>query len=193
MEIGFCHNDGGRVANNYSESNDCAVRAYSLFFDVPYPEAHKVMEKIGRKPGKGTPTFPLCHTLDQTTAIRKLKYWDKRMTVNQVVRKHPKGKVFCLISNHAFTIIDGTVHDTFKPGKKQRVFSYWVLPETETVVESVKMVRKSRGEVNFDIQSIVLREKKVNENISSYAVAKIVSKEVGISIASAYYHVKKHY
>ena len=42
------------AARPSGEKNDCAVVALSIFLEVPYAEAHKVLAENGRKPRKGT-------------------------------------------------------------------------------------------------------------------------------------------
>ena len=44
--------DGGKGENFSSENKDCTVRTLVHFLDVTYEEAHKQLQRSGRKQGK---------------------------------------------------------------------------------------------------------------------------------------------
>ena len=189
MDIKFSQTDGGRVEAGIDDKNDCAVRAYSIFADVPYKDAHESFKKLGRKDAHGTPHYIIATMLKKVNAKRV--YLTNKITLNQLLKQYPTGKLYCFIRGHAFTVIDGVVHDTWKVGKKVRVYEYFLHPSTEPKIDDapIKIRTVPRG---YKIRSIVKRERGIDPNISAYAIAKKVSEELGISIASANYHVRKH-
>jgi hypothetical protein len=119
----YVQTDGGRVEAGIKDTADCAVRAYALFKGVPYADAWKKFNKLGRKTGKGTPV-PI---IEKAMGAPDLSWKDrKRYTLNELLSMHPTGRVYAIKRAHAFCIIDGVLHDTWKVGLKSRVYQYWV-------------------------------------------------------------------
>lgn len=110
-----------------SERADCTIRAFVLVTEIPYQEVHDYFENKGRKKGNG---FHI-----QTT---RLKQKDKRFhrrrkqvkipqlakhfgynvkqvarsgTPNKLIKRYPKGKIYCVQRGHCFAIIDGIIKD----------------------------------------------------------------------------------
>lgn len=202
MDIGFSKTDAGRVAAGFqSENNDCTVRAWSSFFSVPYSEAHKILSDAGRRANKGMATVNLKYVLHKHGAVCQLgnlypNIRNASITLNQLVTKFPRGKIYCLKRGHAFTVIDGVVHDLCKIGKKTRVFAFFTPPGTKETnfraEERAKQKEKQRKPSSQQIRRTI--KKIVNENpgFSDYKVAKIVSSQLSITIGSANYHVMKY-
>lgn len=202
MDIGFSKTDAGRVVAGFvSEDNDCTVRAWSTFFGVPYDRAHDILKKAGRRPNKGMSTVNLKYVLHEHGAVCQLgnhypNIRNASITLNQLVKNYPKGKLYCLKRGHAFTVIDGVVHDLSKIGKKTRVFAFFTPPGTEYVDFRAEKRAKQRERQRKPSSQLIRRTvaKIVNENpgFSDYRVAKIVSAELSITIGSANYHVTKY-
>lgn len=109
-----------------SETNDCFVRAVASAYEIPYDEAHTwVREKFGRQNRKGT-KFVVCKmatmsSLGQTFNNKSIKVIDglrkydpstyklKRTTLNQFIKKYPKGTFVMIVRGHAFTVKNGAV------------------------------------------------------------------------------------
>lgn len=188
----FSANDGGRVAAGIDDKNDCAVRAWSIFFDEPYKESHKLFADMGRKKFRGTRTADIFTMMKAKGAVKQDATIFEKVSVGKLLKKHPTGKLFCLIRGHAFTIVDGVINDTWNVGLKKRVFAYWTLPGSERVeAEPVKVKCETRSNT-FQIKEAVERCFKLNPGVSAYAVAKMVSEELSITIASANYHARKY-
>ncbi len=193
MDIKFSQTDGGRVAAGIDDKNDCAVRAFSIFSDVPYKQAHTSFKQLGRRDGYGTPHHIIDTMLKQQSAKKMISGY-KKITLNQLVKQYPVGKLYCLIRGHAFTVIDGVVHDTWKVGKKARVYQFWLHPSVEpkVVEEKPVVIQLSKGLRASRIRNMVRRERDADPEISAYAIAKKVSVEFNMTIASANYHVRKY-
>ena len=125
-------------------------------------------------------------------AVKQLATNFDKITLNKLIKKHPKGKLYCLIRGHAFAIVDGIVNDTWAVGLKSRVFAYWTLPGTEKVEEEPVIVNTKERIHTFQIKEAINRCFSLNPGVSAYAVAKMVSKELGITIHSANYHALKY-
>lgn len=202
MDIGFSKTDSGRVAAGFaSENNDCTVRAWSSFFDVPYSEAHKILSDAGRRANKGMATVNLKYILHKHGAVCQLgnhypNIRNASITLNQLVKNHPTGKLYCLKRGHAFTVIDGVVHDLSKIGKKTRVFAFFTPPGTEQVdfraEKRAKQRERQKKPSSQWIRRTIARIVNQNPGFSDYRVAKIVSAELSITIGSANYHVMKY-
>ena len=188
----FSNNDGGRVAAGIDDKNDCAVRAWSIFFDQPYAVAHKLFAEKGRKQYRGTRTMDIFTMMKDAGAVKQLASNFDKITLNKLIKKHPKGKLYCLIRGHAFAIVDGIVNDTWAVGLKSRVFAYWTLPGTEKVEEEPIKINIGNRTHTFQIKEAIKRCFSLNPGVSAYSVAKMVSKELNISIHSANYHALRY-
>ena len=113
------------------DENDCTVRAFSLGFDVPYTQAFKLLESAGRKQGKRFVTssllvtgFKLGSYTTRQWEYSKIK--ELNLTVNSFIKAYPIGRYILTTKSHAFTILDGVVHDTYtKP--RAKVTKVWEL------------------------------------------------------------------
>lgn len=88
----FVKTDAGKTNSAYSnERNDCAVRAYSLFTNVPYDESYTKFERFGRKSNQGT-------TIECIDSILSVKYTrvNVSISINNLLKTYPRGKVFIL-------------------------------------------------------------------------------------------------
>lgn len=184
MKIGFAKSDGGRAAAGIQDTRDCTVRAYSIFFDIPYAEAHERFKRAGRKNGQGFPVISFRPIINGAGGV---EHRTKPITLNQLIKEYPKGKIYCVKRGHAFTVIDGVIHDTFEVGKKSRVLHYWTLPEMSA--PAPKKEKKQKLYYPTVIRNIIAK----NTTISKHCIAKMISDQWNVSVASAYYHVRKYY
>jgi hypothetical protein len=125
MSIKTYLTDAGRIGNGFhTEAQDCAVRAYSIAFQIPYYEAHKLFSDLGRKNRHGVDAR-LIHKL-----IPNGNHLTRAQTLTQFFNLHNvKGRYFCYNRNHAFTLIDGIVFDDQKHTGKTRI--YWYVEVTK--------------------------------------------------------------
>jgi len=201
----FIKTDGGRTAAGFSENNDCAVRAYALFKNVSYKESHDVFKKLGRKDGKGTKTASIWDLLG-----RGARKDGQKMTLNALRRLHPTGTVYALKRGHAFTMINGVVHDSWKVGDKTRIMSYWV-DDTPRILPSENVTRAYFWTKPAVVSTPVVQpvhqystetpvQKKANARatfdrlnaygtLSPYQIAKRIATELNITVANANYYV----
>jgi hypothetical protein len=112
-----------------NESNDCTVIAMSIALQMPYDEAHAMLERAGRKRGDG---FAMRRFL-RYTSVDGFKFtnvdcskpnpdhsWMQAYsrtksvvypTLAQVQRDFPKGRFILTTCNHAIAMVDGKVLD----------------------------------------------------------------------------------
>lgn len=194
----FVKTDGGMRSSGFAEHNDCAVRAYALFKDIPYDDAHTIFKNLGRKDGRGTKNHLIYDLLGRKHRILGAG------TLNQLIAQFPKGRVYGMKRGHAFVIIDGVLHDSWKVGGKSRILWYWVddkqadgwTPATKLVrsytpgaptkhysVES-PADKQSSARLTFDRLS-------AHGTLSNYAIAKQIAAELSISVANASYYIAK--
>lgn len=130
------------AARALSETNDCAVRAIALAFDVPYVDVHKFLKVAGRPDRKGTP-FPAIDAAVRfysrgriDTAFRGAVYdcprvighwvalWaSERITVASFERLMPKGTYLVYTRSHLLCVRDYKAED-FTSGRRHRVCRY---------------------------------------------------------------------
>jgi hypothetical protein len=113
------------------ENSDCVVRAIAAAFGMSYDDSHSLVASLfDRKSRKGTLGFiPKMKILSQKMEINGKKFgfldtsvistrkigslgsisYPKQTTVNQFVKKYPKGTFIIVVRQHAFCIKDGFV------------------------------------------------------------------------------------
>lgn len=102
--------------------------------------------------------------------------------------------MYALKRGHAFTLIDGVLHDTWKVGDKSRVFCFWLDDEAKSYASQPKAVVQTAP-------SIAVSDKKeqaraiynmLNDGTrSKYAIAKLMAAEMGITVANANYYTQR--
>jgi len=188
----FNRTDGGMRSSGFAESNDCAVRAYALFKDIPYAEAHEIFAQRGRRPGRGTKNYIIYDLLGRET-----RQTPERMTLNQLVAKFPHGRVYGMKRGHAFAIIDGVLHDSWKVGGKCRITFYWtdhlayIASTPEKVVKTaVRASRSDAAEKQANARATFDRLNAYGTH-TPYQIAKRIAEEWNITVANASYYVAK--
>lgn len=181
----FVKTDGGMRSSGFAEHNDCAVRAYALFKNIPYNEAHCIFKKLGRRDGRGTKNHIIYDLVGRSTRKE-----GNGMTLNQLIASNPTGKVYGLKRGHAFAIIDGVLHDSWKVGGKSRITFYWTdstaSVSTPIVAKPVSAIspatKRANARATFD---------RVNAygTHTPYQIAKRIAEECGITVANAQYYV----
>lgn len=198
----FVKTDGGMRSSGFAESNDCAVRAYALFKDIPYDEAHSVFKKLGRRDGRGTKNHIIYDLIGRTT-----RRDGNGMTLNQLVAANPTGRVYGLKRGHAFVIINGVLHDSWKVGGKSRITFYWVDNSSAPTFKPVFDINPVRGYTlpvaptrQYSVESPADKQASARltfdrlnayGTLSNYAIAKRIAAELNISVANASYYIAK--
>lgn len=128
----ICHNPRKEVDISSSdlhqgERSDCSVLAWAKAFNCTYEQAHKYLKRHGRKNRRGSTLDILedCFNGVKKRPIKKGPYTRKnRITVNQFLKRHPKGNYYVVVRKHAFAIVDGIIQD-WKEGKRRQITSAW--------------------------------------------------------------------
>jgi hypothetical protein len=108
-----------------NETKDCTVRALSLAANLPYEKVHEAFKKYGRKDGHA-----MHNTRCNFKKVSKLLNLETRNiqrsgTVRKLIKRYPKGNIFCLMRGHAFAVIDGVSHDVYSDGC--RIREAWII------------------------------------------------------------------
>ena len=106
------------IANSKEYLNDkncCAVVAFSIAFNVPFPKMQNDFFKLGRKRNRGTYSYLWMPYLEEcgkiyNKEIRRVKKY-KGMTVNNFSDYYPNGIYIVGIRRHLLTIVDGVAED----------------------------------------------------------------------------------
>lgn len=117
--INYSYTNEGKSIN---ERNDCVVRALSIFLDRPYYEIHAELKRFGRRNRCGTNPKTLNKAFEKYGLIKT--FVSPKPTLKQFIKEHPKGKFLVHKSKHVFTIKNGTVYDSWKPGSRCRIDYY---------------------------------------------------------------------
>ena len=195
----FVKTDGGMCSSGFAESNDCAVRAYALFKEIPYDAAHSIFKKLGRRDGRGTKNHIIYDLVGRATRKE-----GAGMTLNQLIAANPTGKVYGLKRGHAFTIINGVLHDSWKVGGKSRITFYWVDNSSAPAFEPVFNINPRQGwksAVPAQPRTVVAPvDKRANARATfdrlnaygthtPYQIAKRIAEEWNMTVANAHYYV----
>ena len=180
----FVKTDGGMRSSGFAESNDCAVRAYALFKDIPYDDAHTIFKNLGRKDGRGTKNHLIYDLLGRKHRILGAG------TLNQLIAQFPNGRVYGMKRGHAFAIIDGVLHDSWKVGGKSRITFYWIDSAASVPAPSVvkpvnttsPATKRANARATFDRLTAYGTH-------TSYQIAKRIAEEWNITVANAQYYV----
>jgi len=195
----FVKTDGGMRSSGFAEHTDCAVRAYALFKDIPYNEAHSIFKKLGRRDGHGTKNHIIYDLIGRTT-----RKDGAGLTLNQLVAANPTGRVYGLKRGHAFAIINGVLHDSWKVGGKSRITFYWVdsAPFVSPVAPATLLRTYTPAAPTKHYSVVSPTDKQASARLtfdrlnaygtlSNYAIAKRIASELNISVANASYYIAK--
>lgn len=135
----------GAYDSTKNEHKDCVVRAFANVTGKSYEESHSIFKKGGRLDGRSTPFKVLINVLTKQNFKFKtfgnglMTNWlnenyssdhvSKGMTLYTMLKKpeFQKGKYFCLMSGHAFAVIDGKVYDQLTIKSNSRISSIFTL------------------------------------------------------------------
>jgi hypothetical protein len=107
----YCKTDGGKSSAGIEDKNDCAVRALSVVFDLPYEFVSRKLTEFGREKGRGTHDsiiMRFAHAFGDCTSER-IK---PGTTVERFAREHKEGRFFVCVRSHILAAVDGVIHDT---------------------------------------------------------------------------------
>jgi hypothetical protein len=117
------------------ETNDCAVVALMHVGSMPYGAAHRELKESGARPRdrKGTNVFKYLlskknaqgDTWVANYSVKNIYSMGpfSKMTVNQFMRMHPKGRFLVVTHRHGFAVVDGVAYQA--SGKRARVHYVW--------------------------------------------------------------------
>jgi hypothetical protein len=181
----FVKTDGGMRSSGFAEHNDCAVRAYALFKDIPYNEAHCIFKKLGRRDGRGTKNHIIYDLIG-----RNSRKDGAGMTLNQLIAANPTGKVYGLKRGHAFAIINGVLHDSWKVGGKSRITFYWTdsVASAPTPIDEKPVNTTSAATKRANARATFDRLNAYGTH-TPYQIAKRIAEEWNITVANAQYYV----
>lgn len=189
----FVKTDGGKSAFGFTDKNDCAVRAHALFTGNSYAESHEIFKKLGRKDNRGTKNTLIYNLLGE-----KPRKNGVGLTLSSLRRLHPTGRVYALKRGHAFTLINGVLHDSWKVGDKSRIMYYWVdntpcTAPTEYVNAAYVPHQYSKETPTQKQTAARATFDRVNAygTHSNYQIAKRIAAELNITVANACYYVSK--
>lgn len=118
-----------RKMQEHGETNDCGVKCLAIVCRTNYENAHRVAQKMGRKPRKGTPWN--WQTL--RLAGNELGYVFKPCradlhgkTITTAARDLQRGYYAVLVSRgrHVVAVHNGQIHD-WTEGRRHRVYAVW--------------------------------------------------------------------
>lgn len=200
----YIKTDGGMRSSGFAEHNDCAVRAYALFKNIPYSESHDTFKKLGRRDGRCTKNHIIYDLVGRDTRKE-----GTGLTLNQLVAQHPTGRVYGMKRGHAFAIIDGVLHDQWQVGGKCHITWYWVDDsKTPAVTPTLNINAHPRQlpvapthQVSVEPSTVPNRKScqarlifdRLNAygTLSNYAIAKRIASELSITVANSNYYVMK--
>lgn len=137
------YNDGGRSLTGFkSVTGDCVVRAVAIATEQQYQTVYDVLSHGMRSQRKSNRYRTVRGASKGVTVNRKwfrdymmgLGWeWTPTMGIGSGCKVHlnsselPDGRLIVRVSRHVVAVIDGVVHDTFKPDRNgtRCVYGYW--------------------------------------------------------------------
>lgn len=121
-----------------SDTKCCCVVTLMKVMNCTYDKAYKwCRDKGGRLNGQGMVIGQVDRMFEAMINTRQVKgpYTNNnRITITQFIKKHPKGRFFCVHRGHAFAIIDGVLYDHTDKPRRQILYARRVyLPSLETI------------------------------------------------------------
>jgi hypothetical protein len=103
------------ILEGYSkEKSNCTVVALSAITELPYKECKEIATTAGRKNGKGFRSADLINFFNTQIAKRfREVYLEKRLNVKAFCKEYPVGRFYVRKRGHAFSIINGVVHEMY--------------------------------------------------------------------------------
>jgi len=131
------YTDGGRRSTPgfENETNDCTVRAFAVFMNVGYAEAHAECKSFGRRNGRGM------MTADIRSCFKKHGYTVSTVpgpnpTLAQFARANPTGTHYLFMRRHVAVLQNGVLLDSWKVGPHTRIQAFYSKP---TQIQESKM------------------------------------------------------
>ena len=110
-----------RERQGFAEKRDCSVVALSIAAGIPYDVAHGICKDAGRQDGHGMYFVEWVRRQRTICGYKVTVVNVPRLTLAQVLRDFPKGRLICRKKNHVFAVIDGVVHD-YGTGNNSRIY-----------------------------------------------------------------------
>jgi hypothetical protein len=114
------------------DKNNCTVIALSAVTGFKYPKAERICESAGRKRKHGMDSYALIKHFNNNWstdgAFEEVNLGIKnRVSLNQFLKKFPKGHFYVRKRGHAFVISNGVVLDASieKLGPKTQIQTAW--------------------------------------------------------------------
>ena len=127
------YNQCKEIAKSMDESKDCTVKALAITTGISYPEAHKVMRMMGRKPNrglKGRPPRAIIATMQLACRLAGrivgTPQFPERLTMNTVGERYSEGTWLVFTRGHVVALVNGSVQDWSEGRRKQVKFLFRV-------------------------------------------------------------------
>lgn len=111
-----------------NEKRDCVVRAFTLASNKPYSEVHQAFKNLGRKDRHGINTTNLVQKASKLLNVNA-KQIKRHGTAKKLLEQYPNYNLFCVVNNHAFSIINGQVNDL--KSLNRHIKGAWIINEVK--------------------------------------------------------------
>lgn len=128
----FCCRNNNPTAKDgkQHDKGDCVIRALAMAADITWleafdnltAEARKTYNVVNDKACYRAALLAYGFTKNTAKAVKG----KKRMTIEELCKKHSKGRFFVEIANHCTAVVDGVCYDTWNCANKC-VYTYWKL------------------------------------------------------------------
>lgn len=130
--------DGGHEKN-------CTVLALALAAQIPYELAFDIAKKAGRKDNEPMSSTVLLKKFNKEYSylgtFKKVKR--SPITVQKFCKQFSEGRYYVRKSKHAFSVINGDVHDNHPTKPRERILDAWkfCVDKTQPVTDDIKHAR----------------------------------------------------
>lgn len=124
----------GNTIKEMKDVNSCTVVTLAIVTGRSYQDCNKYLYKYGRRLRTGMFEKEIISALEgmKTFKVVRGQYSNNnRITLNQFVKRHPKGKYFVCHRGHAFAVVDGVVFDHSNQKRRQVTLAYRVYSQED--------------------------------------------------------------
>ena len=133
----------GKEVELKRDTNSCTVITLACVTGNTYAQCYDYMKKYGRRHREGMMQSEIRNALEGMKKFKAIKgpySRDNKITLNQFLKKHPKGKYYLCHRGHAFAVIDGVVYDHANAKRRQVNLAYRIYDKSE--LEEMRNARR---------------------------------------------------
>lgn len=127
------HDAGASAAGFADEANDCAVRAFAVAFKIRYLDSFQLLQRLGRRPGRGTHVSEVVHAAAEACGFRAQQLYchqrrGRSCRVGDLLEmRDPRLVLLVTTRDHVFCVRDRQIHDLLAVPLSRKIEEMWMV------------------------------------------------------------------